>query len=146
MRGSGGSPPQSEEARARLEPPVGGTQAQSGRQLEVHSSGPQLSIADAGSRGKVISAFSAPTGLSLRDCGEQRRVFRVSLKLWGQACPGQGAGVTAAGVTSPQVKKRRAHAAHFLSTVSCVTSPDSVCSPKGGQPLESTILIADTVR
>ena len=63
----------------------------------------------------------------------------MSLKLWGQACPGQGTGVTAVGIASPEVKERRAHAVPFLSTVSCVTSPDAVCSPKGGQLLESTI-------
>lgn len=39
---SGGSPSRSEEDRARLEPPAGEVQASSGRQLEVHSSGPQL--------------------------------------------------------------------------------------------------------
>ena len=42
MRGSGGSPSRSEEDGARLELPAGRAQASSGRQLEVHSSGPRL--------------------------------------------------------------------------------------------------------
>lgn len=108
--------------------------------------GLSLSITNGGSRGKGINAFSAPTGLPLRACREQQRVSRVNLKLWGQASLGQGAGVTAVGVASPEAKERRSHAVHLLSTVSCVTLPDAVCSPEGGQPLDSAILITDTVR